>query len=208
MTVRTLFVGDVHGCSAELSALLDRAQPTRVILVGDLFTKGPDPAGVWRLIASTGAEAVLGNHDDAVIRRHDKNGQRLAPQDAIDWLKTLPLFLQGPGWLCVHAGVHPTGGAAQTTRQTALTVRRWPNDTAPDRPFWWQHYEGTPLVIYGHDARRGLVDRRPHTLGLDTGCVYGGRLTGYLLEEDALLSVPAAAVYVPVSPPATDQPSA
>ena len=74
MTVRTLFIGDVHGCSAELAALLELARPTRVILVGDLFTKGPDAAGVWALIVATGAEAVMGNHDAAVIRRQKKRG--------------------------------------------------------------------------------------------------------------------------------------
>lgn len=201
MTVRTLFIGDVHGCSTELAALLRRAQPTRVILVGDLFTKGPDPEGVWRLIDAAGAEAVLGNHDDAVIQRQERGGQPLVPQAAIDWLKTLPVFLHGPGWICVHAGLHPTAGVAQTTRRAALTVRRWPDDTDPKSPFWWQRYRGESLVIYGHDARRGLVDRRPHTLGLDTGCVYGGRLTGYLLEDDVLLSVPAAATHYPVRSP-------
>ena len=42
----TLFVGDVHGCAAELSELIRIARPRRLILVGDLYTKGPDPAGV------------------------------------------------------------------------------------------------------------------------------------------------------------------
>lgn len=208
MTVRTLFVGDVHGCSAELAALLALARPTRVVLVGDLFTKGPDPDGVWRLIVQHGAEAVMGNHDDAVLRRWRRRRQRLAPEAAIDWLADLPLSLSGPGWLCVHAGIHPTGGLAETTRRTALTVRRWPDDDSMDNPFWWESHTSTPMVIYGHDARRGLIDRRPHSLGLDTGCVYGGRLTGYLLEEDVLLSVPAAAAYCPISEPATSQPSA
>ncbi|MFT5684792.1 MAG: diadenosine tetraphosphatase ApaH/serine/threonine PP2A family protein phosphatase [Myxococcota bacterium] len=208
MTVRTLFVGDVHGCSAELAALLAKTRPTRVILVGDLFTKGPDPDGVWRLIVQHGAEAVMGNHDDFVLTRWRLRGRRLAPADAIAWLADLPLSLSEPGWLCVHAGIHPTGGLAQTPRDQMLNLRRWPDDSDPKHPFWWEGYTGAPLVIYGHDARRGLVDRRPHTLGLDTGCVYGGRLTGYLLEENALVSVPAEAIYCPVSKPATIQPSA
>ncbi|MBK8181055.1 MAG: hypothetical protein IPK67_19650 [Planctomycetes bacterium] len=37
---------------------------------------------------------------------------------------------------------------------------------------------------------RGLVDRRPHSLGLDTGCVYGGQLTGFLVEEGACCRCP------------------
>ena len=70
MARRTLFVGDVHGCSRELKKLLKKTRPTRVILVGDLFTKGPDPAGVWKLIRKHDAEAVLGNHDIAVLDQH------------------------------------------------------------------------------------------------------------------------------------------
>ena len=76
-------------------------------------------------------------------------------------------------------------------------MRRFPMDE-PEADFWWRQYEGPPLVLYGHDAVRGLQDHRPHSLGLDTGCVYGGQLTGYLLEADRILSVPALAAYRPV----------
>lgn len=196
--MRTLFVGDVHGCSGELEELLSRAGADRVILLGDLFTKGPDPAGVWDLIERCSAVSVLGNHDASVIRRHDRQKQVLAPEAAIAWLRTLPLTLSGPGWLAVHAGLHPTGGVAETTAAIATTVRRWPDDSSEENPFWWECYDGPGLVLYGHDARRQLVDRRPQTLGLDTGCVYGKRLTGYLLEADTLLSVPARAEYCPI----------
>ena len=53
--------------------------------------------------------------------------------------------------------------------------------------------------MYGHDAARGLQDHRPHTLGLDTGCVYGGALTGYLVEADRLVRVAAQETYRPVA---------
>lgn len=196
--MRTLFVGDVHGCSSELAELIDSANPTRIILLGDLFTKGPDPAGVWDIITQTGAVSVLGNHDAFVLKRWRRRGQRLAPPDAIDWLATLPLTLAGPGWLAVHAGLPPSGDLHALTPHIATMIRRWPDDSDPSLPFWWEAYTGPGLVIYGHDARRQLVDRRPLTLGLDTGCVYGKSLTGYLLEADRLLSVPARAAYCPV----------
>ena len=192
--MRTLFVGDVHGCAAELEELLFRAAPDRVVLIGDLFTKGPAPEGVWDLVQTWGAEAVLGNHDDRVLRRGGHRG--LGPA-ALDWLAALPLLLRGDGWIAVHAGLAPNGG--ETTRDHALFLRRWPDDTKESNPFWWELYEGSELVIYGHDARRGLQDRRPRTLGLDTGCVYGGCLTGYVLETGELLDVPAREAYLPHS---------
>ena len=54
------------------------------------------------------------------------------------------------------------------------------------------------LISDGHDARRGLQDHRPKTLGLDSGCVYGNGLTGYLLEDNKLVHVPSQQVYVDV----------
>ena len=79
-----------------------------------------------------------------------------------------------------------------------MYVRRWPNDKSMHNPFWWQLYQGEDLIIYGHDAKRQVQDHRPRTLGLDSGCVYGGKLTGYLLEEDRLISVASTGVHCPI----------
>ena len=46
----TLIVGDVHGCAKELELLLQAVRPTELLLVGDLFSKGPDPKGTWELL--------------------------------------------------------------------------------------------------------------------------------------------------------------
>ncbi len=191
--MRTLFVGDVHGCAAQLTALVDRARPDRLVLLGDLWSKGPDPAGVWKIIEERRAEAVLGNHDERMLQVWGTDGDtghhracRALPSAARDWAARLPLFLYGEGWVAVHAGVHPELGPAGTARRTALTVRRWPNDDDPERPFWWQLYRGAPRVFYGHDAMRG-VQIHPRTVGLDSGCVYGNVLSGWVLETDELV---------------------
>ena len=198
MSARTLIVGDVHGCADELSELLQGVAPQRLLLVGDLFTKGPDPLGVWRLITAARAQAVLGNHDEYVLKHRDAGAWRALPPEAWTWLEALPLFLQEEGLIVVHAGLHPERGVAGTDARMATRIRRWPDDRrgeASDQPFWWEGYGGPGLVVYGHDARRGLVDRRPRTLGLDTGCVYGNKLSGYILEEDRLVQVPARRIY-------------
>jgi predicted phosphodiesterase len=188
---RTLFVGDVHGCARELERLLDTTQPARVILLGDLFAKGPDPRGVWSLIRAWQAEAVLGNHDEEVLSTWVP-GQRL-PNKAHRWLRSLPITLTGRHgdrpWVAVHAGVHPRRGHRATTRQQAMHLREWKG-----RP-WYKAYRRRRMVLHGHDARSGLVDLRPRTLCLDTACVRGGRLTGYLLEEDRIVSVRAQRAY-------------
>jgi hypothetical protein len=196
----TLFVGDVHACADELRDLLALAKPDRLILVGDMFNKGPDPDGTWKLLEEYGAEAVLGNHDRKVVSLALEKDKWRVPKAAIPWLKKLPLSLEGDGWIVVHAGIDPVRGLAHTSDDQLLTMRRWPDDARADNPFWWELYTGDRLVIYGHDAVRGLQDHRPHTLGLDSGCVYGRRLSGYLLEDDAILSVPARAVYKEIGP--------
>lgn len=178
---RTLFVGDVHGCSTELAALLEKADPDRVVLVGDLFTKGPDPRGVWKLIRRWDCEAVLGNHDATVLKTWTP-GQQL-PRKAFRWLASRPHMIRERRFLAVHAGVNPER-PARTTRKEAMHLRDWRG-----RP-WWEQYRGKRLVVHGHHAREGLADRRKHgVLGLDTNCVGGGRLTGYMLEQDAIVSV-------------------
>jgi len=196
---RTLVVGDVHGCAGELAALLIEAKASRVILAGDLFTKGPDPAGVWDLIRRFNLEAVLGNHDAAVLAEPDRWRAKGLPQEALDWLGNIPLWIDGPGWRVLHAGCDPERGAEATPRTALLNLRRWPNDSDKGHPFWWQLYQGPPMIVFGHDARRGLVDRRPHSLGLDTGCVYGGGLTGVILETGEILQTPSHRVHCPVS---------
>ena len=56
-------------------------------------------------------------------------------------------------------------------------------------------------MIFGHDAPGGLVIKRhdpddlPYLVGLDTGCVYGGKLTGYSLEDGEIYEVDAKSKY-------------
>ena len=64
--METIFIGDIHGCSREFSALLDHVSPgrgDRLILLGDLVNKGPDPAGVLEIFATVDCVCLLGNHD-------------------------------------------------------------------------------------------------------------------------------------------------
>ena len=180
-------MGDVHGCCAELDALLAKVEYVpgrdRLLLTGDAFTRGPDPLGVWQRIRGSGAEMVMGNHDDELVGElraiaagsdprpayRDRNQTLIAlatqGQELISWLAALPLYIEEPGFLLVHAGIDPERGLSGTTRDQFLTIRTWPPDGGITGPRWHEHLDerhvipGRPIV-YGHDAPQGLLIKR------------------------------------------------
>jgi len=82
LRVRTFIVGNVHGCSRELEALLDRAVFTsgdHLVFVGDIIARGPDSLGVLDIARCTGATLVRGNHEQRLLDWKDsldKNAPR------------------------------------------------------------------------------------------------------------------------------------
>src|SRR5688500_2619714 len=76
---RSVIIGDVHGCAAELDTLLDKvgfAGDDRLYCVGDLVARGPDGIGVLRLLGKLGARSVLGNHDAKLRGLRPKPGRK------------------------------------------------------------------------------------------------------------------------------------
>jgi hypothetical protein len=215
---RTLVVGDVHGCREELEALLAAAgfgAGDRLVLVGDLVFRGPDSQGVVQLARERGALAVLGNHDDHLLRvraGHPAKKKALAVAgslSAADWayLEALPLVRELPelGAVVVHGGLLPGVPLAGQPRELLLNLRSLdaagrPSTRVDGGVAWASRWEGPARALFGHDALRGL-QRHPHALGLDTGCVYGKLLTGVWLPGDRLVQVPARRVYHEVGPP-------
>jgi bis(5'-nucleosyl)-tetraphosphatase (symmetrical) len=63
----------------------------------------------------------------------------------------------------------------------------------PYRP-WDAYYQGATLVVHGHWAQRGFYRNR-RTMGLDSGCVYGGALTAWCQDEDRIVQVPSRRAY-------------
>jgi bis(5'-nucleosyl)-tetraphosphatase (symmetrical) len=71
---------------------------------------------------------------------------------------------------------------------------RAPEDCPPPYRPWDAYYRGPALAVHGHWAWRGHY-RGKHTLGLDSACVYGERLTAWCQEEDRVVQVRAARAY-------------
>jgi len=204
---RSIFIGDVHGCAAELAELLGLLGPTSddaIYFVGDLVARGPDSGGVLRIFRELGAKAVLGNHEARLleVRRARLAGQEtrrmgpsheslLATLPESDWalLDGLPLYLDVPehAALVVHAGVVPGAPLREQDAWTLTHIRSLDETGAasdhPGAESWAAAYRGRPHILFGHDARRGL-QLHPDATGLDTACVYGGSLTALVLPRD------------------------
>lgn len=84
----TWVIGDIHGCAEELADLieqLDLQHGDRLISVGDLYHRGPDPHGVVDLLtAQPGFELVLGNHERVLLQRAGVAGDRSDGQDCAE----------------------------------------------------------------------------------------------------------------------------
>lgn len=132
------------------------------------------------------------------------------------WLAARPFVRAWNDALLVHAGVHPSWrdpvralvgldplvesaelSFAVSARYCAADGARpasdWPEPAPPFRPwyeFWPPRAEERRTVVFGHWARAGLVVR-PQVRGLDTGCVWGGKLTAWIAEEDRCVQVDA-----------------
>lgn len=231
---RTIIVGDIHGCADELGDLLDLValEPAdQLICVGDLIGRGPHPHRTLRVARQAGAKAVRGNHEEHFLRsRQGKTGRSRPPSpnerrrlehaarlDGDDWafLEALPWYLELPEHdaVVVHAGLEPGVPIDNQQPRVLITLRTLTEQGEPSAKRegipWASRYEGPPHVVFGHHA---LPEPQIHpwATGLDTGCVYGGRLTALVLDESAAVpvaedrlaavhSVPARRTYEPIS---------
>lgn len=200
---RTVIIGDVHGCTGELETLLERVHfvegTDHLVLVGDLLVRGPDTHAVLALVRRVGARAVRGNHEEKLLGWHHR-GKPLGPDhervaralsdDEWRMLDAMPLWLDLPEHEArvVHAGVIPGVAVDRAPAEALLKMRTldgrggW-SDEADAGPLWGTEYAGPPHVVFGHYAR---AEPQLHlwATGLDTGCVYGGKLTSLVLDED------------------------
>lgn len=207
---RTVIVGDVHGCLAELRDLLravDARPEDRLISVGDLIGKGPDSRGVLEWAMRTpNLEGVLGNYELRFLeawrrgvrpdgKARDRETLRQlgdAYESGMRFLSRWPMTLSGDGFLVVHAGFDPREGLEWQSAAQLANLRRLPDTGEP----WYERYADRRLVVFGHWARpEPLV--RANVVGLDSGCVYGASLSALVLPERRVVSVPARKAYRP-----------
>jgi len=144
-------------------------------------------------------------------------------EELCHWLAQKPFALEFKDLLLIHAGVNPNwSDPARLLRgedpldpsenaRFAVSVRHClPDGTQVDRKaaqgtdampwhaFFRASQVGGRSVVFGHWAAQGLW-LKPNLRGLDSGCVWGKKLTAWIPEEDRVLQVPAERVHAKIS---------
>jgi len=182
-----------------------------ILHLGDYVDRGPDSAATIAAIAGSEAVAsgvrrlnLMGNHeqmmlealettDTATIERWLDNGgeasleswgippsaqpaewSALVPARDLAFLRRLPLTHRAGGYLFVHAGLRPGRPIERQSIEDLLWIRE---------PFLSFNGDFGAVVVHGHTPR-DEPELRPNRIGIDTGAVYGGRLTCAVLEAD------------------------
>jgi predicted kinase/8-oxo-dGTP pyrophosphatase MutT (NUDIX family)/diadenosine tetraphosphatase ApaH/serine/threonine PP2A family protein phosphatase len=206
----------------------------KVVFVGDLVDRGPKVVEVLKLVMGMvrdgTALCVPGNHDVKLMRKlrgkdvQVKHGlleslEQLAREgdafkrDVADFIDSLVShYVLDDGRLVVaHAGMKERyqGRGSGRVREFALygeTTGETDEFGLPVRYNWASEYRGSAAVVYGHTPVPE-ADWLNRTINIDTGCVFGGKLTALRWPEKELVSVPAKRVYAePARPFIPEQP--
>lgn len=130
-------------------------------------------------------------------------------RDDLLWLAGLPRVIGlGYGWVAVHAGFVPRLPVHAQPSEWTIRLRyvdaagnpvpRHRGDARePGVRRWAEAWTGPESVVYGHFPQRLDLPKRDEPvpgvvcLGIDTGCVYGGRLTAFILPGEEIVQVPS-----------------
>lgn len=210
------------------------AEGRTLVFVGDLVDRGPAVtetlAFVMPLVASGDALCVQGNHEAKLLKA--LNGRDVKQTHGLketleqleeatpEFRQRVRKFIDGlrshyvlDNWKLVvaHAGLREDmqGRGSAAVRAFALygdTTGETDSFGLPVRYPWAADYRGRAIVVYGHTP---VVEAEwlNGTICVDTGCVFGGKLTALRYPERELVSVPAARVYCEPMRPLTAEPT-
>lgn len=223
-------VGDVHGCLDALRRLMaalgyDEAgrhpEGRTLVFVGDLINRGPDSAGVLRLVGGMAQEGrvrmALGNHDDVLLRclrgapmergrrGMDKTLEQIstAPDNRTLRAETLALLegarlylsLDGGRLLVVHAGIEEAMiGKPITAEMRRFLLNGDAVGRSPDGKTLrrdWAASYRGAAWIVYGHTPQEHAEVRGRTVNVDTGADRGGQLSAFRWPECSVVSVPS-----------------
>jgi len=197
MTQRRIVIGDVHGHYDTLMILMEAIAPNKedmVYFLGDLIDRGPQSAQVVDFVKESPYISLLGNHEQMLLdilgdgeiygpalqawlysgghSTINSYGDKGVRQEHIEWMRTLPTYIDlGDTWL-VHAGVHPRIPLEKQTSEQFCWIR----DEFHSMP---QPYFPDKLIITGHTITftlpgvlPGKIAQGRGWLDIDTGAYH------------------------------------
>lgn len=213
---RTYVIGDIHGCLDEIERVLEFVTPgagDTLCFLGDYIDRGPKPRGVVDRLIRLGAEGVRciflkGNHEDMFLaymgyaghygeaflfnggdstmasyaiqgRRGRAAAERLPPEHLAFFIG-LRSWVQLGRFFCVHAGVRPTRPLDDQSEEDRFWIRE--EFILSEHPF-------PVTVLFGHTPQREVLLHLPFKVGLDTGLVYGNKLSCLEITAHQLLQI-------------------
>lgn len=212
--------------------IVSHPEGRKVIFVGDYVDRGPKVVEVLRTVMDMHKNGVAicvpGNHDVKLARAlRGKNVNRThglaesmsqLEKESEEFRSQVADFIEGlishyvlddAKLVVAHAGMKQEmqGRASGRVREFALygeTTGETDEFGLPERLNWAEEYRGTATVVYGHTPvpEPQWINR---TINVDTGCVYGGRLTALRYPERELESVPAHSTYYEPAKPLIDE---
>ena len=210
---RLFAIGDIHGCPDELATILKAIAPREedtVVFVGDYVDRGPSARDAVEIVLDLQkgpAEVVTlkGNHEDMMLsylgfRGHygesflfnggaatmdsysigeDEldNAIEHIPDEHLKFYRNLSLSYLRPPYFFVHAGILPARQLEEQDPEDLLWIRQ---------EFIFNTHEAGAIVVFGHTPMRGVMIDLPYKLGIDTGLVYGGKLTCLEFNEGVI----------------------
>ncbi|MCM8539551.1 MAG: metallophosphoesterase [Lentisphaeraceae bacterium] len=219
--VRTLLVGDIHGCYRELKELLKKVSydplSDRLISLGDLVHKGPKAWKVLKFFYENNLEVVMGNHDWHFLE-FLKGNKKTYPEAEkillkceidkpalIEWMSTFPFYIESDDFIAVHAGFNPDRKKFSNTSNFNMMTARY-FDTKNLRMISSTKVDSHKLKPWYHEYPPEKIDNKITVFGhwaqplprvyknfrcIDTGCCYGGNLSCLVLPEDKIVKVPS-----------------
>lgn len=211
-------VGDIHGCLAEVRYLVEQLpleRGDRLVFLGDYIDRGPDSMGVvsylLELREQDKIDAVFlkGNHEDmfldylgfpgnhgdvflnngghATLASYGISASNGAaeiagqlPQAHLAFYQNLETFCVVKPYLCVHAGIQPLKRLEEQTAAEMFWIRGEFIRNPHKLPF---------TVLFGHTPQKEALFDLPYKIGLDTGLVYGNKLSCLAVEEKVLYQI-------------------
>jgi hypothetical protein len=203
--MKYVIYGDVHGCLEEWEELRKEIPKGAIeISIGDILDKGPYPVEALRYAKKNKIFTIMGNHEYKHIRKYwgrkvhlDEDQQRVYPQlkkKDFEFIESMPFFLKLNHLTIVHAGItnriylnNPPLNIMTLLlflREVDENDKFLPlNHNNPNARYWADVYNGHEgFVVYGHNPFLNPKINK-YSVGIDTGCVYGNKLTAVVIED-------------------------